>query len=196
VTEDSGYASLMEGRRLHMRRRWASAERAYREAIAEGRLDGWLMLGLLLQPWPGREHEAEAAFRSAMADDHLDTRTRAASELGFMLAVLERDLEGARDCFAYVAEHGSGRRQEAARAGLGRALGALGDRGGATEAFRAVFVERYRVWNIDAGEDEPLRFAGAMAGLFLRPRSRRLFQRLQAARYSGQRLRRRLIPGR
>lgn len=58
VTEESGYASLAEGRRLHMRRRWTIAARAYREAIAAGRSDGWLMLGLLLQPWPGREEEA------------------------------------------------------------------------------------------------------------------------------------------
>jgi hypothetical protein len=41
-----------------MRRRWTIAERAYREAIAAGRSDGWLMLGLLRQPWPGREEEA------------------------------------------------------------------------------------------------------------------------------------------
>jgi hypothetical protein len=195
VTREQGHAWLMEGRRLHMRRRWASAERAYREAIAAGRVDGWLMLGLLFQPWPGREQEAAAAFRAAMADDHLETRTRAAIELGFMLARLG-DLEGAGEALAYVAEHASGRRRESARVGLGHVLAAMGDRAGSTEAFRSIFVQRFRARGLEVDEDEARRFARTMAGLALRPRSRRLFQHLHATRYRYRRLRRRLTPGR
>ena len=78
---------------------------AYREAIAAGRIDGWLMLGLLL----ACRREAKAAFRAAMADDYVELSARAACELGFMLARLDGDLDGAREYFAFAAEHGSGR---------------------------------------------------------------------------------------
>ena len=196
MDHDPGYPRLVEGRTLHTQRRWAAAERAYREAIAAGRVDGWLFLGLVLQPWPGRETEAEAAFRAAMADDNPEFSARAANELGHMLLRLEGDLAGARECFAFAVERGSGRTRESATLTLAHILGAEGDREGAADGFRSVAAERFRAAGIEVGDDELRRFASAMAGLTLRPRLRRLLRRDHAARYRRVRIRRRLFPRR
>ena len=130
-----------------------------------------------------------------MADDNPETSSRAASELGFMLARLDGDHEGAREHFAFAAEHGSGRTWVASTVALGHLSAADGDRQAATEAFRSVAAELSRAWNVEFGDDELRRAASAMAGLVLRPGWRRLIQRYRAAAYRGLRIRRRRFPG-
>ena len=178
-----------------MHRRWAAAEQAYRDAIAAGCVDGWLFLGLLLQPWPGREQEAKAAFRAAMASDDPEMSARAACELGFMLTRLDGDLEGAREPFAFAAEHGSGRTWVSSTVALAHILAAEGNRQAVTEGFRSVAAERSQAWKVELGDDELRRLASAMAGLVLRPGWRRLVRRYRAATYRGLRILRRHFPG-
>jgi hypothetical protein len=195
VTDDPGHPWLVEGRRLHLRRRWAAAERAYREAIAAGRTDGWLFLGLLLQPFPGREPEAEAAFHAAMADESPAVAARAALELGFMRHRLGGDLVQARECFAFAAAHGSGRVWLTATIAGGHVLAAAGDRAGASAAFRSVAAKAFRHNAVEVGDDELRRLADGLTGFLLRPRLRGLLDRRNAARYRHRRAWRRLFPG-
>jgi hypothetical protein len=105
------------------------------------------------------------------------------------------DLAGARECFAFATEHGSGCTRESATVALAHILAAAGDRQGVTEAFRSVGAERFRAGGVEVSDVELRRFASWVAGLVLRPRLRRLVRRYRATTYRVLRIRRRLFPG-
>jgi hypothetical protein len=196
VSDDRGDRRLHEGYRLHMRGgRSAAAERAYREAIAAGRVDAWLNLGVLLQPRHGREHDAKEAFRMAMAGEDPAVSSRAAVELGGMLDKLDGDIAGARECYAFAAEYGSGVVWENATVNYAFILGAEGDREGAISGYQSVLARRFRVAGLDAPRDDGRRISACFVGLARRARPRRLLRRVAVSAYRGRRLRRRLLPG-
>jgi hypothetical protein len=175
--------------------RVATAERAYREAIAAGHVGAWLHLGVLLQPRPGRERDAKAALRAAMAVDDPAFSSRAAVELAGMLDKLEGDVAGAREYYVFAAEHGTGTVWETATVNLAFILGAEGDREGAISAYQSVAARRFQAAGLDVPGDEGRRFATCLAGLARRSRSRRLLRRVAVMAYRGRRFRRRLMPG-
>ena len=85
----------------------AQAEAAYRRAIAGGMSDAWLGLGSLLTTQRGREHDAEAAFRAAMASENLETAASAAIYLGELVDLTHDDLATARACYEFAERHGN-----------------------------------------------------------------------------------------
>ena len=174
MSDDPGYLRFREGYRLHMRGgRVADAERAYREAIAAGHVAVWVYLGVLLNALPGREDDAKAALRAALDDEDPALSSHAAVSLGGMLDKLDDDMAGARELYAFAAEHGTGRVWEGATVNLAFIRATEGDREGAIAGYQSFIARRYELWDVEIARDGGRGFAACVVSLVMRPRSRR-----------------------
>jgi len=135
------YDAFERGHALHsVGGQGVAAETAYREAIAGGVTDAWLNLGILLATQRGREREEAAALRAAMASANLTVATWAAVRLGALLAHEQRDASGARACFEFAEEHGTGSISFAATGELAVLLAFGGDIDAARDRFRSFAI--------------------------------------------------------
>ena len=116
------------------------AEAAYRRAIAGGRTDASLHLGLLLSAQRGRDRDAEAALRTAMSIADAQIASRAALELGIVLDVVRGDPAGARDCLQFAQVHATGPTHDRATMQLAFLLAYIGEREAAAHELRT-FIE-------------------------------------------------------
>ncbi len=157
AAEARPYDLLDEAFALHGRgghQRLAAAR--YREAIAEGASWGWFYLGALLADWPGREAEAEDAYRRALRHGDEDQQGWAAFRLACLLERRD-DLEGAGELFERAERHEDQELSFIATLRLGRNLAMRGDKEGAMERLRS-----FTVWN-GVRHDIDLAGAGLMS---------------------------------